>query len=282
MLTNKKSLIFLLLITFLTIYPLTGPAELTRNESYFYIRHYIPQGTTEQLLYNRSGPTIKTEYGLKNKFNLPQQIKMNLDFTLQGSVIGITDPPEQWLINLSFERSFWESLNLKIGHERQYNISRGDDGSPKGFGIARTFAEAGYILTFDEPGHATEVKVRGISHEKSYLYVRQHNILNGTIERLFYDRSGPILRNEYGLENKFNLPWRTEMNLSFVLRGSSVKITNPPEQWLWDLNLEKEIWEGIIFKTGGGRQYDISKSALAPDEKSETSRLYFEIGFSFK
>lgn len=266
MLTDKKSLIFLFLISLLTAYPLTVSAELTRDENYFYIRRYIPAGTTEKLLYNRSGPTIKTEYGLKNKFNLSQRIKMNLDFILQGSIMGLTDPPEQWLMNLSFERSFWEILNLKIGYDKQHNISRGDDGSPKGFGISRTYAETGLILSFNR--------------EKSYLYARQY-ILDWTMEGLFYDRSGPILRNEYGLKNKLNLPWQTEINLSFAMRGSSVKITSQPEQWLWNLELQKEIWEEIIFKTGYGKQYDISKSVLTPDERSQASRLYFEIGFGF-
>lgn len=273
----KKSLIFLLFLTAISIvYPQKGTAaKLTGEESYFYIRHYIPQGTTEQLLYNRSGPTIKTEYGLKNRFSVPWQIKMNLDFILQGSIIGLTDPPEQWLMNLSFEKIFWKSVNLKIGYDKQHNISRPDNGSPKGFGISRTYAEAGYILKFDELGS------NAINYEKSYLYARQY-ILDWTTEGLFYDRSGPILRNEYGLKNEFNLPLSVKLNIDAVLRSSSVKITSPPEQWMWNLELQKEIWERIIFKTGYGKQYDVSKSVLAPEKNSETSKAYFEIGFSFK
>ncbi|MBI2591150.1 MAG: hypothetical protein HYW34_00515 [Candidatus Brennerbacteria bacterium] len=283
MIIRWKALIFLFLflISFIT-FPLTGTAELlSSNESYFYIRRYMPSGTTEQLLYNRTGPTIKTEYGLKNRFGVPWQVKMNLDFILQGSIIGLTDPPEQWLMNLSFEKVFWKSLNLKIGHNRQYNISRGDAGSPKGFGLAGTFAEAGFILISDEPGHDMEVKVRGFSHQKSYLYARQY-ILDWTTEGLFYDRSGPILRNEYGLKNKFNFPLQTEFNINLALRSSSVKITDPPEQWLMNLSFEKEIWEDIIFKTGYEKQYDVSKSIHAPEESSEVSKMYFEIGFRFK
>lgn len=256
--TDRKFLVFLFLflISLVTAYPLIGLAEINHEESYFYIRRYIPAGTTEKLLYNRTGPTIKTEYGLKSKFNLPQQIKMNLDFILQGSVIGLTDPPEQWLINLSFERIFWKNFNLKIGYDKQHNISRGDNGSPKGFGIARTYFETGYILSFNRAGYA------GFSHEKTYLYGRQY-ILDWTTEGLFYNRSGPILRSEYGLENQFNFPLLIKLNLGLALRGSSVKIANPPEQWLWNLNLEKEIWKNAVFKTGYGKQYDISKIGRA-------------------
>ena len=233
MLINKKVLVLLFLIGIFLLNPLISIAEISHDESYFYIRRYIPAGTTERLLYNRTGPTIKTEYGLKSKFNLPQDIKMNLDFILQGSVIGMTDPPEQWLMNLNFERIFWKSLDLKIGHERQQNISRGDVGSPKGFGIARTYFETGYILFFNNPDYA------GFSHEKSYLYARQY-ILDWTTEGLFYNRSGPILRNEYGLQNELNLPLSVKFNIDAALRSSSVKITNPPEQWLWNLSFEKE------------------------------------------
>lgn len=146
---KKFGLIFFLSLTIffaISVDSLFAYTESFYDGSYLYMRYYVSGYTTEQLLYDRSGPRLRREIGLKNKFNLPWEIKLNLDFVLQGSIIGLTDPAEQWRTELSFERRFWKKWNFKAGYDQQHNISRLDENSPDNDGLNRTYFEIGWFF----------------------------------------------------------------------------------------------------------------------------------------
>ena len=117
-------------------------------ESYFYYRQYLKgeDWTKEKLLIQRDGPWLKQQWGLENDFHLPYKFLFEFDAKIRCSVCSFSDPPEEIHYGLEVSRVNFGWLKLGIGHGRIHNLSREDTGSYKGFGIYRTYLEAGILL----------------------------------------------------------------------------------------------------------------------------------------
>jgi len=118
------------------------------GESYFYYRQYLKgeDWTKERLLIQRDGPWLKQEWGLENDFDLPYKFLFEFDAKVRCSVCSFSDPPEEIHYDLEVSRVNFGWLKLGVGHGRIHNLSRQDTGSHKGFGIYRTYLEAGVLL----------------------------------------------------------------------------------------------------------------------------------------
>ncbi len=137
---------FILSFLIVTMFSMPSFASEKFWEVEFYRKQYISDGTNIPLLINRTGPSLKTAYGMDWMFELPLKVFTFGGVELPASVHGIGDPPEEFLLNLGFERNITCHWLTSIEHSRRHNVSRSDIGSEKGFGDVATFVMLSYTL----------------------------------------------------------------------------------------------------------------------------------------
>lgn len=113
-------------------------------DTYVYTRRYLHDQTNIGATIDPFiAPSLKTEYGVLNRFDLKSDFYLAIDFILRASIQGITDPPESWKVDVKVGK-IWRGWELAVGHGRFHNISRPDSGTSKGFGFYKTYIELGY------------------------------------------------------------------------------------------------------------------------------------------
>lgn len=118
---------------------------------------------------------------------------------------------------------------------------------------------------------------------ESYFYYRQY--MKGedwTKERLLIQRDGPYLKQEWGLENDFDLPYKFLFEFDLKVRCSVCSFSDPPEEFIYGLELSRILFDRLKFGIGHGRQHNFSRDDTGSYKGFGLYRTYLEVGVILK
>lgn len=121
----------------------------------------------------------------------------------------------------------------------------------------------------------------GCTHNRSMLYYDQY-IRTATTQTLLIDRSGPLLKQGWGFESRYDLPYELEFNFDFSILASVVSFQDPPEEVHWGVEMGREFWDTLYLGMRHYRMHNVSRADTGSFKGYGVAGTSLRIGWVFQ